>query len=430
MGQRNSLGVAAEGYSCLSVAMFVLKRLPDAVAENDNILGIIRAIEVDQSDLPHSSTHPRVSTQGNLFRHVFEAASTDARRVSVVEAHRTGTRASDPDELESIRSVFGQNRPADNPLHIISAKSHIRHLGAASGAVSVVKLLLMLRYKTIPPIISLENLDPHATDLVAGDSITDTVRTAWIPSKEGEPRVALISSFDAAGTHTAMLLEEYLPPTDQRPEGLSYVFGISAKDSDALEVLRARVIDWVRDPRHPTTSLADIAYTTTARRHLYAYRLAVSANSKEDLIRELAKASVSQVKDGPFSTAFVFSGPGSRYLGMGRSLYKTTPLIREVIDECHSILTTAGFPGVLAVINAEGDSSGLTKLEEFGAYQTAIISLEYALAKLWMSWGITPSVLIGHGYDSLRRFAISSLIDKSSTVLVNMLLSSRPMFSL
>jgi len=396
-GQCKAFDVSADGYSrSEGVGMFVLKRLADAVAENDNILGVIRGIEVNQSGLAHSITHPHAPTQANLFRRVLQTADINAHRINVVEAHGTGTQAGDPNELESIRSVFAQNRPSDNPLHVTSVKSNIGHLEAASGAAGLAKLLLMLRHKLIPPVISLKNLNPRIVDLTSDNTIIDTALTAWLPS-EGKSRVALLNNFGAAGSNTAMIVEEYLgPPSGDVATGLPVVFGISARDPNALNDLRKLIIKWIQDPKHVDEPLFNIAYTSTARRHLYEHRLAVSIKCKEELVEKLGKASAFQVKDGPFTAAFVFSGQGSQYLGMGRSLYQTSPMFKKVIDDCHSILAAAGFPGVLPIIVAEGNSSGLTKFEEFEASQAAIFSLEYALAKLWISWGITPSVVVGH----------------------------------
>lgn len=397
-GQCKAFDASADGYSrSEGVGMFVLKRLSDAVAECDNILGVIRSIEVNQSGLAHSITHPHAPTQANLFRRVLETGGISAHRINVIEAHGTGTQAGDPNELESIRSVFACDRPASNPLHITSVKSNIGHLEAASGAAGLAKLLLMLRHKTIPPVISLKHLNPRIMNLTSDNTIIDTTQAVWTPSEEGTARVALLNNFGAAGSNTAMVVEEYLAPSTEH-QLLHYTFGVSAKDPNTLEALRARIVDWIQDPKHASQSLSDIAYTTTARRHLYGHRLAVSASTKEELIEKLGKATAVQVTDKPFTFAFVFSGQGGQYLGMGRSLYKTSPLFRKSVDECHAILITAGFPGILPILAAEGDSSGLTKLEEFEAYQAAIFSLQFALARLWMSWGVTPSVVVGHRY--------------------------------
>lgn len=419
-GQCKAFDVSADGYSrSEGVGMFVLKRLSDAVAENDNILGVIRGIEVNQSGLAHSITHPHAPTQANLFHRVLENAGVDPHRINVVEAHGTGTQAGDPNELESIRSAFAQNRPSNNPLHITSVKSNIGHLEAASGAAGLAKLLLMLRHKTIPRVISLKNLNPRIVDLSSDNTIIDTVQTAWVPSEEGKSRMALLNNFGAAGSNTAMVLEEYVaPPVENVQAGLPVVFGISAKDLNALEALRKRVIDWVQDPKHADESLLDIAYTSTARRHLYEHRLAVSVSNKEELVEKLGKAPASQVKDAAFSTAFVFSGQGSQYLGMGRSLYQTTPVFRKAIDDCHSILVAAGFPGVLPIITPEGESSGLTKLEEFEANQAAIFSLEYALAKLWLSWGVKPSVVVGHSLGEYAALVVANVLTLKGALMI------------
>ncbi|KAJ3575743.1 hypothetical protein NP233_g904 [Leucocoprinus birnbaumii] len=417
-GQCKAFDASADGYSrSEGVGMFVLKRLADAEAENDNILGVIRGIEVNQSGLAHSITHPHAPTQANLFRRVLETAGIEANRINVVEAHGTGTQAGDPNELESIRSVFAKNRPSNNPLHITSVKSNIGHLEAASGAAGLAKLLLMLRHKTIPRVISLKNLNPRIVDLSSDNTIIDTVQATWVPSEEGKSRVALLNNFGAAGSNTAMVLEEYLAPSTT-PQSLPVVFGISAKDSKALEALRKRVIDWVKDPKRADIPLTDIAYTSTARRHLYEHRFAVSVSSKEELVEKLEKASAAQVQDTPFSTAFVFSGQGSQYIGMGRSLYQTTPVFKKTVDDCHSILVAAGFPGVLPIIVPEGDTSGLTKLEEFEANQAAIFSLEYALAKLWMSWGITPSVVVGHSLGEYAALVVANVLTLKGALMI------------
>ncbi|KXN83388.1 Conidial yellow pigment biosynthesis polyketide synthase [Leucoagaricus sp. SymC.cos] len=418
-GQCKAFDASADGYSrSEGVGMFVLKRLSDAVAENDNILGVIRAIEVNQSGLAHSITHPHAPTQANLFHRVLETADIDVHRVNVIEAHGTGTQAGDPNELESIRSVFARNRPANNPLHITSVKSNMGHLEAASGAAGLAKLLLMLRHKTIPSVISLKNLNPRIVNLASDNTIIDTVQTAWVPSEEGKSRVALLNNFGAAGSNTAMILEEYVAPVVDSNAALPFVFGISAKDSTALEALRKRVIEWIQDPKHAEELLTNVSYTSTARRHLYEHRLAVSASTKEELVEKLGKAAASQVKEAPWTTAFVFSGQGSQYLGMGRSLYRTVPLFRRIIDDCHSILVAAGFPGVLAILTSEGESSGLAKLEEFEANQAAIFSLEYALAKLWMSWGIKPSVVVGHSLGEYAALVIANVLTLKGALMI------------
>jgi len=209
----------------------------------------------------------------------------------------------------------------------------------------------------------------------------------------------MLNNFGAAGSNGALLLEEYVDAASEtlvQEAATSFVVGLSAKSAEALNALRDRYVEWLNGPSSESESLSDIAYTATARRRLYDYRLAVTAGSKAELAEKLKSASGAKVSGGSSKVAFVFSGQGGQYLGMGSALYKTVPAFRSVVDECHDLLTKAGFPGITPIINAEGDKSGMTQIEEFEANQAAIFVLEYGLAKLWMSWGVKPEVVVGH----------------------------------
>lgn len=398
-GQCKAFDASADGYSrSEGCGMFVIKRLADAVAENDNILGVIRGIELNQSGLAHSITHPHAPTQAILFKQVLSNTGIDANRINVVEAHGTGTQAGDPNELESIRSIFADNRTPSNPLHITSVKANIGHLEAASGAAGLAKLLLMLRHRTIPRQISLKNLNPRIAPLESDHTIIDTEMTAWVPSRADMPRVAMLNNFGAAGSNATMLIEEFAPSPSTRSvlKGTPFVFGVSAKTETALHELRAKYLLWLQSPESETISLGDIAYTTTARRQAYSYRLSVTAGDRNELTDKLAKASIMKTPDSKKHVVFIFSGQGSQYLGMGKALYLTCAVFKKHIDECHSFLTASGFPGIRSIITAGDEGSGLGVSEEFEAYQAAIFSLEYALAQLWISWGMTPSAVVGH----------------------------------
>ena len=404
-GQCKAFDASADGYSrSEGCGIFVLKRLSDALAENDRIMGVIRGIEVNQSGQAHSITHPHPPTQALLFKQVLDNSGIDAARVNVVEAHGTGTQAGDPAELEAIRSVFCQNRHPSNPLHVTSVKANIGHLEAASGAAGLAKLLLMLKKRTIPRLISLQTLNPRIAPLETDNTKIDVVSVPWAPSHKGATRVALLNNFGAAGSNTALLLEEH--PDRARPSqevrNMHFVFGISAKDDVALEALRKEYLRFLQGGGLDTVSLADIAYTSTARRQLYDHRLAVSVSGVDDLVAKLSKALPVVAKPRDAQVVFVFSGQGGQYLGMGSVLYRTAPLFKKHVDYCESVLVKAGFPGVLSIINADvgAQASGLSVLQEFEAYQAAIFSLEYALAQLWISWGIFPTAVVGHRYAS------------------------------
>ncbi|KAI0051416.1 polyketide synthase [Auriscalpium vulgare] len=412
-GQCKAFDASADGYSrSEGCGLFVLKRLSDAVAENDHILGVIRGVEVNQSGLAHSITHPHAPTQVNLFNRILERSGIDATRVNVVEAHGTGTQAGDPNELESIRGVFAARRTPKNPLHITSVKANIGHLEAASGAAGLAKLLLMMQHRTIPRLISLKNLNPRILDLIADNTIIDTEHAQWLPSEEGLTRIALLNNFGAAGSNGALLLEEHVSPTVDAAvtTSSSHVIGLSAKTPEALDALRTRYVEWLSSPASDGVPIDKIAYTATARRRVYEHRLAVSASNREELAEKLKSGSPSAVFNAHGKVAFVFSGQGGQYLGMGSALYKTVPLFKQIVDECHSFLTSSGFPGVIQIIAPESSDSGLSQLEEFEANQAAIFALEYALAKLWMSWGVSPEVVVGHSLGEYAAQVIAGVL--------------------
>ncbi|KAJ7720853.1 putative polyketide synthase [Mycena maculata] len=420
-GQCKAFDASADGYSrSEGCGIFVLKRLRDAISENDNILGVIRGIEVNQSGLAHSITYPHAATQAALFRKVLDTSGIDASRVNVVEAHGTGTQAGDPNEVQSLRSVLAVKRAPNNPLHITSVKANIGHLEAASGAAGLAKLLLMLQHRLIPPQISFKTLNPLIAPLEDDNTIIDKTQAPWVPSHEGMTRMALLNNFGAAGSNTALLLEEHIRPVAARtiPDDMSFVFGLSAKTVPALEELRTKYIDWLRGPASADVPLSDIAYTVTARRQIYGCRIAVSASTRAELVEKLGSASVVQPSNDAAQAVFVFSGQGGQYIGMGRRLYDESPVFRGRVDECHAILITAGFPGVLPIILGDTDGSGLTALEEFEAYQTAIFALEYGLAQLWISWGLIPAAVVGHSLGEYAALVTAGVLAVKDALLI------------
>ena len=396
-GGCKSFDASADGYSrAEGCGIFVLKRLCDAIAENDRILGIIRGIEVNQSGKAQSITHPHAPTQEELFRFVVKRSGVKAHSVNFIEAHGPGTQAGDVTELSSLRRVFATDRPPNNPLYIGSLKANIGHLEAASGAASLAKVLLMLSHETIPAQISLRTLNPMIPPLHVDNTIISTANLSWVPAIVGAPRLALINNFGAAGSNAAMVVEEHIStPTQRHSTSISsYVFGLSAKEDLALRRLRTNLIKWLEV--NPQVSLADLSYTLMARRQAYAYRLVVTAGTPEELISRLNSSIPAHVpQQQNFPIVFVFSGQGAQYRSMGSSLYLSSPLFKKHIDECDAILRGSGFLGILAVITGDDQNKDDDSSEE-EATQAAMFALEYALAMVWMSLGIKPIALVGH----------------------------------
>ncbi|KAF8182359.1 putative polyketide synthase [Pholiota molesta] len=418
-GQCKSFDALADGYSrAEGCGTFVLKRLADAVAENDRILGVIRGVEVNQSGNAHSITHPHIPTQEALFRKLLSFSDVDSNSISLVEAHGTGTQAGDTSEMESIRRVLAVDRMPDNPLYVTSIKANIGHLEAASGCASLAKVILMFQHKIIPRQISLHNLNPRIAPLDSHQIIISTKNVAWSSINERDTRIAVVNNFGAAGSNAALIIEEYLPDdSNVSPmDGTSYVFGFSAKDEAALKALRSKFVEWLQAPANHDVPLMDIAYTTTARRQLYRYRSAVAAVTRDELIKNLPTSAIfDATKSAP--VIFVFSGQGSHYRGMGRSLYVSSPLFKGHIDDCDFILTSSGFTGILSMITGTESISALS-LDDSEEQQCAIFSLEYALAKIWISWGIQPVAVVGHSIGEYAALVIAGVLSLKDALLM------------
>ena len=414
-----------------------MKLLSSALEENDRILGVIRGIEVNQNYRNTSITRPDVQSQRSLFERLCLRSGTNPRHVTVIEAHGTGTQVGDKCEIESINLAFGsadrspsidRGDSASSPylLHVGSVKANIGHLEAASGAAGLAKLLLMLRHRRVPRLISLNVLNSELGSeegLAQRGIMFDRENVNWDTTGK---RIAVLNNFGAAGSNGALILEEYtaeLPLNTLVESPLSstqshpLVFGFSAKTLDAIEELKSCYLTHLRSIPGPTAPpLRDFAYTSTARRQLYPYRLSITADSLDSLTSTLESAVPNQTVSVK-SVAFVFSGQGVHYLGMGGQLYWTNEVFRRHVHECQTILEGFGFGAMIKWISGcpsasrppSSDKTSQTQVEgtlfDHGSsdvveaileHQTAVFTVGYSLAKLWISWGIEPDVVIGH----------------------------------
>ncbi|KAI0327713.1 ketoacyl-synt-domain-containing protein [Cubamyces sp. BRFM 1775] len=408
-GQCRPWDASADGYCrAEGCGLFVLKRLADAVAENDRILGVIRATEVNQSGKARSITHPHVPSQVALFEKLVSSADVHPHDISVVECHGTGTQAGDPAELEAIRSVFAVGRAEDNPLHITSIKASIGHAEAASGAASLAKLLLMLREQSIPRHISFKSLNPRIPDLSVDHVRIDATTVPWESSRQPK-RLALLTNFGAAGSNGALILEEHIPSVRTAAIDRPLILGISCKTTIAAEQLRHAYLARLEAAIADTAALQDFAYTATARRQLYRYRISASGISKGDLVAVLRSAKVVEARPST-EVIFVFSGQGSQYPGMGSDLYRRLPAFAQIVDECHERLLAMDLSGVAEAFREEQRSPNGDNGVQFRTSQVALFVLEYALARLWISWGIEPCAVAGQSFGEFVALAVSGVL--------------------
>jgi acyl transferase domain-containing protein/acyl-CoA synthetase (AMP-forming)/AMP-acid ligase II/acyl carrier protein len=399
-GRCKTFDADADGYvrgeGC---GVVILKRISDAVRDGDNILAIIRGSAVNQDGRTNGLTAPNGPAQQDVIREALRDASAQPRDVSYVEAHGTGTPLGDPIELNSLKNVLCQGRSSDETLWVGSVKTNIGHLEAAAGIASLIKVVLALRNKEIPPHLNMKSLNPFIA--LEGAPIQIPASLQRWPG-DGQ-RIAGVSSFGFGGTNTHIILEEAEPrpainAVIDRP---LHLLSISARTDAALRQLAQSFAGYLQGASCP---ISDVAFTSGAGRSHFAHRLAVVASSSDSALHSiesfLAGGSDRKVLHGETKTqdnpvtAFLFTGQGSQYTGMARELFDTQPTFRRSLELCDELLRPFLKMPLLEVIYPQAGASSPLNNTEYT--QPALFAVEYALAEMWKSWGISPSFVMGH----------------------------------
>lgn len=394
----------ADGYvRSEGVLMIVLMKLSRALSERAPIYALIRGSAVNQDGHSSGLTVPNGVAQQAMLRAALAEAGVAPRSVSYIEAHGTGTALGDPIELQAIGTVLGADRGNGHELLVGSVKSNIGHLEAGAGLAGVVKVALALKHSAIPPSLHFVNPNPHIPFEQLHVRIPTTL-TAW---PRGEvPRIAGVSSFGFGGTNAHAILEEapIPPPVDEPPvERSLHLLPLSARDPHALRELAAGYATLLKT--QPDLPLADVCATAGRGRSHFAHRAAFVAADAASLRTQLEAFVSGGLPQGAATghraqalrpkLAFLFTGQGAQYLGMGRGLYDTQPTFRAALDRCAELLQPALEHDLRAVIFGQGEDTRAL-LDQTTYTQPALFALEYALAELWQEWGVVPSAVLGH----------------------------------
>jgi len=443
-GRCKTFDAAADGYGRgEGCGVVVLKRLSLALADGDPILALIRGSAINHDGPSSGLTTPNGPAQEQLLRQALHNARLSPQAVSYVEAHGTGTTLGDPIEIGALTAVF---QPRTDPLWIGSVKTNIGHLEAAAGIAGLIKLVLSLQQGVIPPHLHLHNPNP-LIDWAAAPVQVPTTLTPWSPPA-GAPRIGGVSAFGFSGTNAHLLVEQAPPLKNQMNATATppwQILTLSAKSATARDVLAQRYLSLLAE--QPALSLADLCVSANTGRNHFAHRLAIVADSVPHLQAKLAAYGNGETAIGvsrweaseqqPVPTvAFLFTGQGSQYATMGRDLYATQPLFRQLLDRCDAILRAQMGESILAVLFpetrdtetrdtetrdtgmgrgeevAEGEAKSQkpkAKIDDTTYTQPALFVLEYALAQLWFSWGIQPEVVIGHSVGELAAACVAGV---------------------
>lgn len=388
----------------------VLKRLSAAQADGDRIIAVVRGSAANQDGRSNGLTAPNGPAQEDVLRLAIADARITPNQVQFVEAHGTGTALGDPIEVQALASVVGAQRSMQDALLVGSAKANVGHLESAAGVAGFIKLALALQHGEIPPQANFETPNPY----IRWDELpVRVVRTAteWT-SGDGGTRVGGVSSFGFSGTNVHMILES-APAADDLAADVErplHLLTVSARSERALrelaEAYRKRLAGG-------NVVLADAAYSANAGRAHMSHRLAVAATSASQaalrlkeyvaggeprgLVADVARTRAPKV-------AFLFTGQGAQSAGMARELYATSPHFREGLDRCAELLRPHMDRPLLEVLfPAEGETS---PIDDTAYTQPALFAVEYALASLWMSWGVQPALMMGH---SIGEYAAACL---------------------
>lgn len=381
------------------VGIVVLKRLQDAVSDGDHIYAVIRGTAMNNDGSKKVSfTAPSVDGQAEVIAMAQANADISPETISYIETHGTGTLVGDPIEIAALTQAFRTGTSAEKFCAIGSLKSNIGHLDAAAGIAGLIKTSMMLENKILPPSINYEKPNP-GIDFNSSPFYVNTKLTEW--QADSAPRRTGVSSFGVGGTNAHIVLEE---APDIGASGKSrpwQLLLLSAKSGTALETATRNLADYLK--RHPDSSFADIAYTLQVGRQPFANRRMLVCKDRDDAEASLEPLDTTRVITSGGETVkrnvvFIFSGQGSQYVNMGRELYETEPVFREQVDRCAGILQPLlGFDLREVIYPPEKDVEKATpRLLQTSVTQPALFAIGYALARLWMSWGVSPEAMVGH----------------------------------
>ena len=401
-GRCKTFDAAADGYvrgeGC---GVVVLKRLSDAVSDGDNILALIRGSAVNQDGPSSGFTVPHGPSQQALIRQALANARLEPAQIDYVEAHGTGTSLGDPIEVGALGAAFGEGRSPEHPLIVGSVKTNVGHLESAAGIAGLIKVVLSLKNQEIPPHLHYTKPNPHIP-WEKLPVVVSTERRPW-PSRAGRRRAG-VSSFGASGTNAHLIVEEAAAP-EPAPAAVErplHLMTLSAKTSEALEQLASQYEK--RLATIPASTLADIFFSANTGRSHFNHRLCLAAGSPDEAREKLREIHAGRESSGivrgkvkrtsPPKVAFLFTGQGSQYAGMGLELYETQPTFRRVLERCDELLRPHLEIPLLSLLDSSAGEN--SRLDETAYTQPVLFSLEFALAELWKSWGIEPAFVMGH----------------------------------
>ena len=410
----------ADGYCRADgIGTVILKRLQDAEADKDNVLGVILGSATNHSADAISITHPHAETQERLYTKILNEAGVDALDIDYVEMHGTGTQAGDGTEMRSVTNVFAprsRKRSSKQSLYLGAVKANVGHGEAASGVTALIKCLLILQKNSIPPHVGIKKMinQSFPKDLDERNVHIALKNTPWKSATEGTRRM-YVSNFSAAGGNTGLLMEDgprkVLGRLDPRTAS---IIAISAKSKSSLKRNLERLVSYI--DVNPSVDLQSLAYTLTARRIHHNYRTAFAATDLTDARTGLAlslDSNITPISGSSPRVAFVFTGQGSHYPAIAKELFDEMSQFRLDLLSFDSICYSQGFPSFLPLI--DGTITDVGSLPPT-VTQLGLCCIQMALARLFRSWGVKPNVVMGHSLGEYAALNVAGVVSVSDTI--------------
>lgn len=410
-GKCKTFSADADGYvrgeGC---GIVILKPLEKAMANDDNILAVIHGSAINQDGRSNGLTAPSGKAQQKVIQSAWQNAGITGDKINYIEAHGTGTALGDPIELNSLNELLYSHNGESVPILVGSTKTNIGHLEAAAGIAGLIKTVLALQHQVIPRIINFKELNPYINIdekrlKIASES------SPWLISSQ--PRFAGISSFGFGGTNAHVIISDEKATGEDKATGnrqqaigeekLSFsilnsqfsilpsyhLLTLSAQSESALEDLISRYRHFLEEKSD--INFADICFTANVGRSSFKYKLGLVGKNREEILSGLSITK--KDRDINNQIAFIFTGQGSQYHQMGYELYQSSATFKNTIDYCEQILNKYLEKPITEILFKRENEE---LLNQTIYTQPALFVIEYALAKLWLTWGIKPAIVMGH----------------------------------
>ncbi|EST35964.1 hypothetical protein N566_16935 [Streptomycetaceae bacterium MP113-05] len=416
-GRCRTFDEAADGYvRGEGAGMVCLKPLSAALRDGDRVYATIRGSALGHGGRSNGLTAPKSSSQRTVMTRALHRAGIEAAQIDYVEAHGTGTPLGDPIEWEALSDVYGGGRPDDAPCLVGSAKTNIGHLEAAAGIAGLIKAVLVVQHREVPPLLHLTRPNPRLAWEGSGLDVPTSRRA--LPGS-GTARAG-VSSFGFGGSNAHVVIEAVPEAAEARtpmmPSRAAHTLCLSAHTPTALLTLARRYRSHLA--AHPDLSAHSLCYSANTTRNHLPHRAALTAatlaefdDALERLTREEPSTAVARGHVTGVSgrrIAFLFSGQGTQYAGMGAELYAAHPVFARMLDRADEVLSPLLGTSLTSVLF---DEDGAERLQATDLCQPALVAIEVALAELWMSLGVRPAAVLGHSVGALSAACVSGALD-------------------